>query len=90
MGKLQFASIVDPICKTSQRSQLIPEKSCQSQVSGQKVSSTILSQEIFTKVVSSLSIEEKKRRVPSIDVRTDASMSGWGFHTSEGMSGSGV
>lgn len=45
---------------TSYRSQSVSVKSYQSQAPGQKVSSTTSSQEIFTKVFSSLSIEEKK------------------------------
>lgn len=45
---------------TSYRSQSVPVKSYQSQAPGQKVSSITSPQEIFMKVFSSLSIEEKR------------------------------
>jgi len=78
---------------SSQGSQFVSEGSCPGPSSRQEVSSTPTSPQILEEMVPSVPSQEAgllEKTSPSFDVHTDASMSGWGFHTSDGRSRSGL
>jgi len=93
LGKLQFASVVDPVCKTllkeANRSWI---KFARKGLRDLKVKTPPSLAKFFKKWFLGASLKRKvlwRPPSPSLDVHTDASLSGWGFHSSDGNSGSG-
>lgn len=93
LGKLQFASVIDPVCKT-----LLKEankfliKFARRGLRDVRVRTPPQLSRFFRKWFLGAALERSalwRPPPPSLDVHTDASLVGWGFHSSDGRSGSG-
>jgi len=94
MGKLKFASIVDSFCKTLLKEvNLFLRGHARVRLRDRKFAQPPRLRRFLRKWFLVFPLKKRnswRKPLPLLDIHTDASMKGWGFHTSEGASRLGL